>query len=35
MTDQELLALYLARSEQATAALEQQYGAYCAAVVKN
>ena len=35
MTDQELLALYLARSEQATAALEQQYGAYCAAVARN
>ena len=33
MTDQELLALYACRNTGATAALQQQYGDYCAAIV--
>ncbi len=33
MNDRELLALYAARDPGATAALQQQYGAYCAAIV--
>jgi len=33
MTDREVLALYENRDPEATAALQQQYGAYCAAIV--
>ena len=33
MTDRELLALYAARSPGATAAMQRQYGDYCAAIV--
>ena len=33
MTDRELLALYASRDTGATAVLQQQYGAYCAAIV--
>lgn len=33
MTDQELLALYAKRDPEATAAMERQYGSYCAAIV--
>lgn len=33
MTDRELLALYARRDPEATAALQRQYGAYCAAIV--
>lgn len=33
MTDRELLALYACRDPGATAALQQQYGDYCAAIV--
>lgn len=33
MTDRELLALYAARDPGATAAMQQQYGAYCTAIV--
>ena len=33
MTDRELLALYTARSPEATAAMQRQYGDYCAAIL--
>lgn len=33
MNDRELLALYVARSPGATAAMQRQYGDYCAAIV--
>jgi len=33
MTDQEILALYANRAPEATAAMQQQYGSYCAAIV--
>jgi len=33
MTDREVLALYENHDPEATAALQQQYGAYCAAIV--
>ncbi|MBQ4577468.1 MAG: RNA polymerase sigma factor [Clostridia bacterium] len=33
MTDREVLALYENRDPEATAALQRQYGAYCAAIV--
>lgn len=33
MTDRELLNLYANRAPEATQALQQQYGAYCAAIV--
>ena len=33
MTDQQLLALYAARDPGATAAMQAEYGAYCAAIV--
>ena len=33
MTDQELLTLYAKRDPEATAAMQQQYGSYCAAIV--
>ncbi len=32
MTDQELVELFLARSEEAVPALQDQYGPYCRAV---
>ena len=35
MTDQELIALYEARSEEAIAATQRQYGAYCRTIAFN
>lgn len=34
MTDNEILALFFARSEEAIPALQSQYGAYCAAIAR-
>lgn len=34
MTDNEILALFFARSEEAIPALQAQYGAYCAAIAR-
>lgn len=34
MTDNEILELFFARSEQAVPALQERYGAYCAAIVR-
>lgn len=33
MTDQQILSLYAARSHEATAAMQRQYGDYCSAIV--
>lgn len=35
MTDEELIALYFQRSEQAVAETQRQYGAYCGAIARN